>query len=87
MTVPVFIAEGCGAVAGNILGCYYNGTVTVTQLGLSRGDNSLRCTLLHENRHAWQHATGFLEILPGETEVDWRARAEADADQNGCQAS
>lgn len=85
MTVPVIIAEGCGGVA-NVLGCFNmpDNFVNITQFGLSRGDNDLRCTLRHENRHAWQYATGFLNYLPGETEADWRNRAEADARANGC---
>lgn len=86
VTVPVYIEEGCGGNFTNILGCYHldGSYITVTQLGLSRGDNGLRCTLLHENRHAWQHASGFTDFLPGENEVDWRARMEADAGANGC---
>ena len=85
MTVPVVIAEGCAGFA-NVLGCFTlpDNFVNITQFGLSRGDNDLRCTLQHENRHAWQYATGFLNYLPGETETDWRNRAEADARANGC---
>lgn len=85
VTVPVYIEEGCSGLA-NVLGCYRfeSVSISVTQLGLSSGDNSLRCTLLHENRHAWQHATGFTAYLPGESEADWRARMESDAGVNGC---
>jgi hypothetical protein len=88
VTVPVVIQEGCGGLA-NVLGCFNlpGNYINVTQLGLSRGDAKLRCILMHENRHAWQYATGFLEYLPGETDTEWRNRAEADAVANSCSTS
>lgn len=85
ITVPVIIQEGCGGIA-NVLGCFTlpDNYINITQFGLSRGDADLRCTLIHEARHAWQYATGFLNYLPGETEPEWRNRAETDARANGC---
>ena len=85
VTVPVNIREGCGGLA-NVLACFsqLENAITVTQLGLSQTDQKLRCSLTHENRHAWQYATGFLDMLPDETPEAWRERAESDARTNGC---
>ena len=90
VSVRVFIGEGCGNVpvpAGwAVAGCFSTATnaINVTKVGLSRGDNNLRCTLMHENRHAWQYANGMFNRQSGESEDAARARLESDADANSC---
>lgn len=85
MLIPVYIREGCLNYT-NVLACFNlpDNTITVTQLGLTQSDYRLKCTLMHENRHAWQYATGFLNYLEGETFEQWFNRAEADAQAHSC---
>jgi hypothetical protein len=85
ITVPVYLVPFCEGWT-TALGCFdiKGNFIEITHLGMSEGEASLRCTLKHEARHAWQLASGFMYTLQGESEEAWLARLEHDAAVNGC---
>lgn len=89
ITIPVYLQEACGSAPTTpgyyIIACYQPVLhyISITQAGYNLSDASVKCSLLHENRHYWQDINGYIQVDSAGNILnrDW---LEADAKANSC---
>lgn len=89
VSIPVYYQDVCGSATPGyyIIACYQPVLhyISITSQGYNLSDNSIVCSLIHENRHYWQDINGYIQVDSNGTILN-RAWLESDAEANSCSA-
>lgn len=89
VSIPVYLQDACGSAPSTpgyyIIACYQPTLhyISITQAGYNLSDSSVKCSLLHENRHYWQDVNGYIQVDSSGNILN-REWLESDAKANSC---